>query len=296
MSGDVDAKLGFMGKLDAKWKEGKFLCVGLDSALEHLPPSVMANSAEDPQIVFNRAIVNATKTLVCAYKINLGFYAARGAVGIEALVATSQFIHDAAPNVPIILDGKFGDIDSTNQAYARFAFDIVDSDAVTVQPFLGGESLRPFLDRDDRGVFVLCKTSNPGSGELQDLVVEKSTLAKRPLYEEIAIRVAKEWNGSKNCGLVVGATYPGEIARVRASAGRLPILLPGIGTQGGTVKESVTAAVNDHGTGFLVNTSRNVIFASGGEDYAETAGGVAESVDSEIRGVVRRISAPGARA
>ena len=258
--------------LEAQWAKGNFVCVGLDSEFGKIPESVRiggnkCNVHEGNTIVaFNRAIVEATKDLVCAYKPNAAFYEAYGAEGISALHRTITDIHTIAPDVPVILDAKRADIGNTNAGYVDAAFSFLRADAITVHPYLGAEALQPFLARAEKGVIVLCRTSNPGAGEFQDL-----SMNGEPLYRFVARRVANEWNKSGNCALVVGATYPDELREVRGLVGDIPILIPGIGAQGGDVEKTVTAGKDSRGWGMIINSSRGIIFASKGADFAEAA-------------------------
>ncbi|HEY4489866.1 MAG TPA: orotidine-5'-phosphate decarboxylase [Candidatus Paceibacterota bacterium] len=281
----------FRELLQARWDEGKFVCVGLDSELGKIPKSVRMNDDVRTTIYgFNASIVSQTKDLVCAYKINIAFYEAHGVEGIEALRGTIVDIHSKAPYVPVILDAKRADIGNTNAGYVQMAFDYLGVDAITVHPYLGQEALQPFLDRADKGIIVLCRTSNPGAGELQDLLIsvhgeEADTLdhggivsgwvssseGQAPLYTHIAYQVSRSWNKNNNCALVVGATYPYELQDVRQIVGDMPILIPGIGAQGGDLEATVRAGKNSRGQGMIINSSRGIIFASSGEDFAEAA-------------------------
>lgn len=257
----------FRQMLEAQWERGNFVCVGLDSELAKIPeaarrPPDIASSL----IFFNCAIVDATHDLVCAYKPNVAFYEAHGEPGWLALAETIEHIHMVAPDVPVILDAKRADIGNTNVGYAKMAFGLLGADAITVHPYLGAEALKPFLDRAYKGIIVLCRTSNPGAGEFQDLLVDGV-----PLFRMVAISVATKWNKNNNCALVVGATYPMELGAVRADVGDMPILIPGIGAQGGDVEATVKAGQDSRGRGMIVNSSRGIIFASGGADFAEAA-------------------------
>lgn len=258
----------FRALLETQWSCDKFVCVGLDTEFDKIPESVRRDhvSVESTIVTFNRAIVEATSDLVCAYKPNTAFYEAHGAEGIAALKKTIADIHAIAPDVPVILDAKRADIGNTNSGYVNAAFDFLRADAITVHPYLGAEALKPFLERAEKGVIVLCRTSNPGAGEFQDLLVNGE-----PLYRLVARRVASEWNKNGNCLLVVGATYPNELREVRQLVGDMPILIPGIGAQGGDVEKTVTAGKDSRGHGIIVNSSRGIIFASKDEDFAEAA-------------------------
>jgi orotidine-5'-phosphate decarboxylase len=283
----------FMELLRAQWAKGNFVCVGLDSELGKIPEQVVSFYREDNRslvnaiIPFNTAIIEATKDIVCAYKPNLAFYAAHGSEGIAVLHRAFTKIHEIAPDVPIILDAKVADIGNTNNGYVQMAFDYLQADAITVHPYLGAEALAPFLDRADKGVIVLCRTSNPGAGEFQDLEVRQRDHLSHlhpeddqwePLYIRVARHVANEWNKNGNCALVVGATYPDELAEVRKIVGgNMPILIPGVGFQQKNVplekqvEQVVLAGGNVLGGGMIINSSRGIIFASKDADFAEAA-------------------------
>jgi orotidine-5'-phosphate decarboxylase len=269
----------FIERLHARWAAATLLCVGLDPEPERLPVSARQENVEQTLLAFNTAIVEATADLVCAYKPNIAFYEALGPAGLEALIHTIAHIHERAPGVPVLLDAKRGDMANTSRLYARAVFDACAADAVTVQPYQGQEALAPFIERADRGVFVLCRTSNPGAGELQDLLVAETG---DPLYLRVARAVAERWNGHGNCGLVVGATWPDELQAIRAAAPALPILLPGIGAQGGDLAGSVRAGVDRQGQGLLVSASRSVLYASSGRDFAQAARREAERLRAAI--------------
>lgn len=270
----------FMELLRAQWAKGNFVCVGLDSELGKIPEFAHRKSISTTIVTFNRAIVEATKDIVCAYKPNSAFYEAHGNFGWVALRDTIIDIHRVAPNVPVILDAKRADIGNTNNGYVQMAFDYLQADAITVHPYLGAEALQPFLDRADKGVIVLCRTSNPGAGEFQDEDVAGDSVPNgyMPLYKYVAHRVANYWNKNGNCALVVGATYPDELAEVRKIVGgNMPILIPGVGFQQKNVplekqvEQVVLAGGNALGEGMIINSSRGIIFASKGADFAEAA-------------------------
>lgn len=256
----------FRTLLKAQWDDKKFLCPGLDPDLGKLPTHLRALGVREAIVTFNRSIIDATKDLVCAYKPNSAFYEAHGDEGFAALQETIFYAHEQAPDVPIIYDAKRADIGNTNQGYAASAFDKLTADAITVHPYMGGESLKEYLDRADKGVFVMCRNSNSGAGEFQDLVVEGE-----PLYIHLAKAFRDKWNYNGNCGLVVGATYPDEIARVRAVAPDMPFLIPGIGAQGGDLLASISGGKDARGAGFIISTGRAILYASAGEDYAHAA-------------------------
>ena len=259
----------FAERLDALCRERKSqLCIGLDPLPERLPAAVRGQ--DDPVFAFNRAIVDATVDLAPVYKPNLAFYEALGLSGWTSLKRTVEYIGDRA----IVLgDAKRGDIDSTATAYARALFEAFDFDACTINVYQGHDAAAPFLRYRDKGVFVLCRTSNKSAPELQDAQIDG-----RPLYERVATR-AVEWNEAGNVGLVVGATYPAELAAVRALAPGLPILIPGVGAQGGDAAASARAAA---GGPFLISSSRAIIFAGDGEDFAAAARRAALALREEI--------------
>lgn len=275
----------FRDLLENKWEEGKFLCVGLDPDFDKIPESARKEGTRETIVSFNRAIIDATRDLVCAYKPNSAFYEAHGDEGWNALRETIQYIRDQAPDVAVILDAKRGDIGNTNNGYVESAYDHLHADAVTVQPYLGREAIQPFLDRVNKGVIVLCRTSNEGADEFQDLKVDGTSIglsARKPLYQVVAEHVARDWNVNGNCALVVGATYPEELAQVRAIVGDMPILIPGIGTQNGDLQKTVAAGKTSDGKGMIISASRAVIFASGGKDFAEAARAKAQELHDAI--------------
>ncbi len=287
----------FMELLRARWTESRFVCVGLDS--EWSKVKAVASS----QTGFNADIVSATADLVCAFKPNLAFYEELGPEGIKSLKQTIASIHELAPDVPVILDYKRGDIGNINLGYVQEAFEYFKADAVTVHPYLGAEALSPFLDAEGKGIIVLCRTSNPGAGEFQDRLVRVRTgeiqepfkndsdvLARYfgwetyfddtrerwylvPLYQFVALQVGRHWNRRRgNCAVVAGATHVRELGSIRSIVGDgFPILIPGIGAQGGDVRAVVEAAQDSQGSGMIINASRSIIFASSGPDFAEAA-------------------------
>ncbi|MBA7653841.1 Orotidine 5'-phosphate decarboxylase [subsurface metagenome] len=275
-----------------RWAESKFVCVGLDTDLKNpkFPETAIKDSSEKTIFSFNQAIIDATCETVCAYKPNVAFYDRLGWEGRMALVRTVVYINDRAPGVPVIGDFKRGDIGNTNLGYVDEAFEVFGFDAVTLHPWLGGEALQPFLDREDKGFFILCRTSNPGAGEFQDLYTLTFNPNEQPvgvsdeaflqrikqesmqLYQRNARNVVTNWNKNGNCGLVVGATYPEELAAVRKIVGDdIPILLPGIGAQGGEVEPTVKAGKDSKGSAMVINVGRAIIFASSDPNYAEAA-------------------------
>jgi orotidine-5'-phosphate decarboxylase len=248
------------------------VCVGLDSTLERIPARFRQEN--HPQLAFNRWVIEQTLPYVAAYKPNLAFYEARGAAGWDELARTMRLIRALAPDVFTIADAKRADIGSTNAGYVRALFDELGFDSVTLHPYLGAEALSPFLERTDKACIVLCRTSNPGAGELQDLLVDG-----RPLWEVVATRVRDEWNANGNCLLVVGATYPAELARVRELCPDLPLLVPGVGAQGGDAATVVANGLDGRGRGLLVNASRAIIFA---DDPAAQARALRDQIRAAI--------------
>jgi len=247
-------------------KNNSLLCVGLDSSFDKLPKAFQKK--DYPQFAFNKWIIEQTHDLVCAYKPNTAFYEARGADGITELKMTCHYLVKYYPEIPIILDAKRGDIGSTNEGYVTFAYTYLGVDAITLHPYLGKEALRPFLDQKEKGSIILCKTSNPGAGEFQDLSMDPPSKggAQRAgdvnkLYKTVAKSVVKKWNSNDNCMLVVGATYPKELAEIRKIVGDMTILVPGIGAQGGDVEKTVRAGLNSKRAGMIINASRGIIFA-----------------------------------
>lgn len=254
---------------EAARANSSLLCIGLDPDPARLPVSDAS--------AFLCSIVEATSDLVCAYKPNMAFYERMGESGYAALRAVLRAIPD---QIPVICDAKRGDVPNTAQAYAEAIFDELGFDAVTVNPYLGGDSVAPFLERADRGVIVLCRSSNPGAREFQDLPVAAEG-GTRPLYEVVAER-AKEWNTRGNVGLVVGATYPEEVRRLRELCPELPFLLPGIGAQEGELAQAVRSGLDADGGGIIVSASRSVLYASSESDYAEAARRAAEALRDAI--------------
>lgn len=246
------------------------VCVGLDPQLNRLPAAV--RSGERPFLDFNKRIIDATLPHACAYKPQFAYYAAENR--LDELLETMAYLREVASDRVVILDAKRGDIGSTADQYAREAFEVYGADAVTVNPYMGGDTLLPFSKFAAKGVVVLCKTSNPGSSELQDLVLQSG----QPLYMEVARKAATEWNGNGNLALVVGATYPEQLARIRQTIGGMPMLVPGIGAQGGDLGATLQAGLRPDGWGLLINSSRGIIYASDGPDFATAAGQAAREL------------------
>jgi orotidine-5'-phosphate decarboxylase len=253
-----------------------FCLCWLDPELSRLPAGIARGDVRAAFNAFLRPIVDSTNDVAGFYKPNAAFFEAEGALGWSALADICAYIREVSPTTPIILDAKRADIGSTNEGYIRMV-DHLGVNAITVHPYLGREALEPLLARADIGVIVLVKTSNHGSAEFQDLDV-----AGEPLYSVIARHVAHEWNQNGNCGVVVGSTYPDELARVRGIVGDMPILMPGVGAQGGDVVASVRAGRASNGSGMIINSSRGIIYASSAIDFAEVAGKKAQDLHSAI--------------
>jgi orotidine-5'-phosphate decarboxylase len=270
----------FVQQLERAWeKNDSLVCVGLDPEIERFPANISATPS--PIFQFNRSIIDATADLVCAYKPQFAHYAAYEAE--DQLERTIEYIHRVHPGVPVILDAKRGDIGNTAERYAIEAFERYGADAVTVNPYLGGDSLEPFLRHGERGVIILCRTSNPGAVDLQDLPV-----GGRPLYLVVAELAARRWNSRGNCLLVVGATYPRELAEVRSIVGDMPLLVPGIGAQGGDAEQAVANGCTRSGTGLIVSSARAILYASAGEDFAQAARAATASLREKINAGRRR--------
>ena len=253
----------FIEQLERAWDvNGSLVCVGLDPEIERFPPQVIDQPS--PIFQFNKAIIDATADLVCAYKPQFAHYAAYEAE--DQLERTIDYIQSTYPGIPVILDSKRGDVGNTAERYAIEAFERYHADAVTVSPYLGGDSMEPFLKYEDKGVIILCRTSNPGAGDLQDLEV-----GGRRLFHVVADLAARRWNTRGNCALVVGATYPRELAEVREIVGNMPFLVPGVGAQGGDVAQAVQSGQSGAGAGLVISSSRGILYASSGENFVSAA-------------------------
>ena len=253
----------FITQLEQAWaRSDSLVCVGLDPEIERFASAVAGGPS--PIFQFNKAIIDATAELVCAYKPQFAHYAAYEAE--DQLERTIEYIHRTYPGVPVILDSKRGDVGNTAERYAIEAFERYGADAVTVNPYLGGDALEPFLKHADKGVIILCRTSNPGARDLQDLEI-----GRRKLYHTVAELAAHRWNSRGNCLLVVGATYPRELAEVREIVGNMPFLVPGVGAQGGDVDQAVRSGQTADGTGLIISSSRSILYASSGDDFASAA-------------------------
>ncbi len=271
----------FIDKLRNRWQQAdSLLCVGLDPDLTKLPEHYLVNAdadASEALFAFCRDIVDVTAEYACAFKPQIAYFAAHngGEAALQRLIA---HINGAHPDVPVILDAKRGDIGSTAQQYAEEAFERYGADAVTLNPYMGKDSAAPFLAWNNRGCVFLCHTSNPGARDFQELDVGGA-----PLYQHIARTIAQDWNTDGNCALVVGATFPEELKVIRGIVGDMPLLIPGVGAQGGDVEAVVTNGKTIDGSGLMINSSRGILYASRGEGYAEAAANAAKSLRDEIK-------------
>jgi orotidine-5'-phosphate decarboxylase len=269
----------FTQQLQSAWaSQGSMLCVGFDPDPKRLPPALQG----EPEGIFEfcREIADATADLVCAFKPQFAYFASQRAESqLEKLI---RHIKDKYPHIPVILDSKRGDIGSTADHYALEAFERYGADAITVNPYMGFDTIEPYLKHTGKGVIVLCRTSNPGGSDLQFLNVAPNG---EPLYLHVANLAATKWNSSGQIGLVVGATFPEEIAKVRAIVGDMPLLIPGIGAQGGDIEATVKAGSipGKPGTGMIINSSRAILYASSGNDFAQAARQVAQTTRDALR-------------
>jgi orotidine-5'-phosphate decarboxylase len=268
--------VNFIEKLSAAWSaQNSLLCVGLDPDPARFAPQLRGQP--DAIFLFCKAIIDATAEHACAFKPQIAYFsAARAEDQLEALCA---YVRQAYPQIPLLLDAKRGDIGATATQYAREAFERYGADAVTVNPYMGFDSVAPYLEYKERGVIVLCRTTNPGGSDLQFLTVNG-----KPLYQHVAQLVADKWNTNGQCSLVVGATFPQELAQVRRIVGDMPLLVPGIGAQGGDIEATVAAGKSSNGSGMMINSSRAILYAAAekGEDFAQAARRVAQETKNAI--------------
>ncbi len=267
--------MSFIQKLNAAWASSdSLLMVGLDPDLTRMPDELKGKP--DAIFQFCKQVIDATAPFVCGFKPQIAYFAAAGAEGqLEDLCA---YIREQYPHLPIVLDAKRGDIGATATQYAQEVFGRYGADAVTVSPYLGADSVEPYLEWEDRGVIVLCRTSNPGGSDLQFLMTDGV-----PLYLRVADLVANKWNKTGQCGLVVGATFPNELAAVRQAVGdSLPLLVPGIGAQGGDIAATCAAGCNAQKTGMMINSSRAILYAQGAGHWTEAAASVAKQTRDDI--------------
>jgi orotidine-5'-phosphate decarboxylase len=271
--------MNFMTALKDAWRRNdSLLCVGLDPEPGRLPAGLSGNEGI---FEFCRAIVDATAGLVCAYKPQIAHFTAQRAE--DALERVIAHIHATQPGIPVILDAKRGDIGSTARHYAAEAFERYGADAVTLNPYLGHDSVAPFLERADKGVILLCRTSNPGGKDFQAL-----DCGGQPLYLRVAETIAREWNENGNCALVTGATWPEELGKVRAVVGDMPLLVPGIGAQGGDVEAVMAQGSTIDGRGLMISSSRAILYASAGPDFAEVAHRAADDLRKTVNSFRKR--------
>ena len=299
----------FYDKLQAAWEKHGLLCLGLDPDIEKIPKAIGRNPEVSAIGAFGHAIIEAVGGSVGIFKPNSAFYEAYGHDGVQYLRLAMRLIRQRNREAVIISDAKRADIGNTNKGYVIAAFDFLEADAITVNPYLGAEDgIQPFLDCPWNGVIILCKTSNKGSAEFQDQLVlvprdalerldggralslkcseEWERIGDRlalPLHQLVALQASCRWNKNSNCGLVVGATFPEQLARVRMLVGNdMPILVPGVGAQGGDLEASLQAGFDDKSAGLIINNSRGILYASSGEDYAEAAKKKAEEMQAKI--------------
>lgn len=308
----------FYDRLQAQWNQGKFVCVGLDPDITKILPKGWIGDREYPgdrKVLYSHlvSVIDATHDIVVAYKPNWAFFLHYGSAGLEMLESLVAYIRYNYPDVVIILDAKVGDIGNTNIGYSQFAFGILDVDAVTVHPYMGHVAMQPFLDQADKGVIVLVRTSNEGAGELQDLVVDigperahelgmlewdnqpagsdRGYYSSMALFEVLAINISTEWNYNGNCAVVVGATVPDELKQVRALVGDdIPILIPGVGAQGGDLEQAVRNGKNLRGDGFVINASRSVLYPKSpdGKAVVVNVAGAARAEVERMNSVITR--------
>lgn len=270
----------FIDQLSAAWHvQQSQLCIGLDPDPAKFPAHLQGRP--DAILTFCKAIIDATADTACAFKPQIAYFAALRAE--DQLEEICSYLRERYPHIPIVLDAKRGDIGATAGQYAREAFERYGADAVTVNPYMGFDSVQPYLEWRDRGVIVLCRTSNPGGSDLQFLMVDG-----KPLYQHVARMVADKWNTNGQCGLVVGATFPHELAQVRALVGDMPLLIPGIGAQGGDIKATVAAGRTAQGSGMMINSSRAILYAKADEKAGEDFAQAARRVALETRDAINR--------
>ena len=270
----------FIQKLAAAWQQNDtLLCVGLDPDSSKLPAHLQGQP--DGIYTFCKAIIDATADLVCAFKPQIAYFSALRAE--DQLEALCRYLRDTYPQIPIVLDAKRGDIGATAEQYAREAYERYGADAVTLSPYMGFDSVAPYLEWKDRGAIVLCRTSNAGGSDLQFLKVDG-----QPLYQHVARMVADKWNTNGQCALVVGATFPEELAQVRAIVGDMPLLVPGIGAQGGDIEATVGAGKTANGTGMMISSSRAILYAKPDQILGEDFSGAARRVAMQTRAAINQ--------
>jgi orotidine-5'-phosphate decarboxylase len=271
--------MNFLEKLiNASRQQNSLLCVGLDPEVDHFPAKLQSMPVEKAVVWFCHDVIEATAPYVSVYKPNLAFFEVLGPMGMQIF---QEVLSAIPPHIPIIADAKRGDLGNTARNYAKALFEVYGCDATTVNPYLGHDSVAPFLAYRDKGTLLLCRTSNPSARDFQDLLVPSENHELRPFYEVIAQRV-QTWNEADNCGLVVGATYPQELHAIRSLCPDMPILIPGVGAQGGDLEGAVAAGVDARGELAIISVSRSILYASNGNDYARAAGDAARSVRDQI--------------
>ncbi len=272
--------MSFIEQLRARWHaSNSLLCIGLDPDLAKFPDAFVDD--DDALFAFCRDIADATAEFACAFKPQIAYFAAHnhGEAALQRLIAHINATH---PDVPVILDAKRGDIGNTAEQYALEAFDRFGADAVTLNPYMGRDSAEPFLQRNDRGCVFLCHTSNPGARDLQELEVSDANGESAQLYQHVARTIARDWNTDGNCALVVGATFPEELKVIRDIVGDMPLLIPGVGAQGGDVEAVVRNGKTADGSGLMINSSRGILYASSGAGYADAAADAARALRDQI--------------
>lgn len=266
--------MNFGLKINDSWKKrNSLVCVGLDPDLKKIPKIIRDH--KDPIFEFNKAIIDKTADLVCAYKPQIAYYSSQKAE-VE-LEKTVKYVQENYSDIPVILDAKRNDIGSTAEQYAREVFERYEVDAVTVNPYMGTDSIEPFTSYKEKGVIILCKTSNPGGSDLQNL-----NCGGKPLYLHVVEKAMTDWNTNDNIAFVVGATYPDELQNIRGAVGDTPLLIPGVGAQGGDIESTIAYGCDSVGAGLIISSSRAVNYASAGEDFAEEARRVVLSMSEEI--------------
>lgn len=266
----------FFEKLSASVKKNNsLLCVGLDSDIEKIPKHLL--NEDEPLVVFNKAIIDTTHDLVCCYKPNIAYYEASGFEGLKALSLTINYIREVNPEIPILIDAKRADIDSTSIQYAKSLFEYFQADATTVNPYLGMDALEPFFSYKEKGVAVLCKTSNKGSSDLQDLVIDGE-----PLFLRVAKKVVAWDEKYQNCLMVIGAAWPEHMREIRGIAPHMNFLVPGVGFQGGDLEGILRAGLREDKAGLIISASRSIIYKSEGKDFPQKAREEAQKLRDQI--------------
>lgn len=256
-------------------KNNSLLCIGLDSDIEKIPNHLLEKG--EPLFEFNKELIDKTFDLVCCYKINIAYYSATGTKGIQSLIKTIDYIHREYTSIPVILDAKRADIGSTSEQYVKEVFDIIGADAATVNPYLGFDAIEPFLKRGGKGIIILCRTSNPGASDFQDLKVEQ-----KPLYLKVAEKIAQWHQQYGNCLMVVGATWPNELKKIREIAPEMFFLVPGVGKQGGDLQKTLENGLAKNKSGLIIHSARAIIYSSNKQNFAATAREKAKELRNEI--------------